>query len=72
MLAQVFEVDPGAGDKFRDGARDENLAGLGPGRDAGRNVNGDAGEVVTAKHTLTGVESRPDLDPFPAKRLRCG
>ena len=39
--ASVFELETGAGDQIPHRAQDEHLAGLGEGRDAGRDMHRD-------------------------------
>src|SRR4029079_5534066 len=50
-------------------ARDQDLAGTRGGPDAGADVHGHAGHVVTADLALSGVQSRADLEAQSTHRI---
>src|SRR6478752_4968387 len=62
MFAALDEVEVGTGEEIDDGARDEDFARSGEGRDPLRGVNGDAGDVVASEFDFTRVEPRAYLD----------
>ncbi len=61
MPTTIFKIDIRARDKVTHRACDEDLVRTSHGRNPCRDVDGDAGEVLTTTFTLAGVDSSPDL-----------
>src|SRR5580698_10010376 len=61
-FAPIDEVDGRAGHQIHHGARHEYLPGFRHGLDPGRDVDGQAGNVVPALFDLAGVNPDPQLD----------
>src|SRR5439155_25998048 len=64
-LATILEPESRARRKVPHGARDEELAYLCGGHDAGRGGHGDTGDLLTALLHFADVEARSDLDAEP-------
>ena len=62
MFAVLVEVEVGTGEEIDDGARDEDFACSGEGRNPLRSVNGDPRDVVSSKFDFTCVEPRAHFD----------
>src|SRR5215218_1085791 len=70
MAAPRLELDVRADDQVLDGAGDEDLAGRGERADPRPDIDGDAGDVLTADLALSGVQTRPHVDPQLPHRAR--
>jgi hypothetical protein len=62
VLAAVLEADPRAGNQVLDGARHEDFAGPGKGRDAGADGNPDPHDLAVADLELAGLQAGTDLE----------
>ena len=62
MGATLFEVDARAGDQILDGARDEDLAGLGVLDQAGADVDCDPVRLAADELDLAGVQACAKLE----------
>ena len=63
-------VDPGSGDQVFHGSRHEDLGRAGERRDAGCDVDGEAGDVVVEDLDLAGVQPASNLDAEWVHRRR--
>ena len=68
----ILEADPRSGDEVLDGARDEDLTGLGEGGDAGRDMDRHAPELAGDALGLAGWEPRSHLQPQAADSVPDG
>src|SRR5258708_1594620 len=60
--AAVGELEPGSGDEILDGARGQDLAGLGERANASRQVDRDAAYVLADQLDLAAVQSDADVE----------
>ena len=67
--APVGQVDPRTHHEVLDRSRDEHLARPRVGADSSRDVNRHAAEIIADHLALSGVKTRPDLDPELAQLL---
>jgi hypothetical protein len=72
MRPSITEFDSGANHEVLHRGGDEDFPGLRKPSNTRTDVNGNAGQIIVAELTLSGVEPTADLDPNPARLFTDG